>query len=290
MEAHGRSETCPSEASGISAAASEGPPDHESKEGHEKKMMKMKEKVVKGSSEVVDDQSRRVLLDLKLSNDDSNRAGTSNMELNLFNNSINADNNSRDQKRSDQPRVFSCNFCKREFSTSQALGGHQNAHKQERALAKRRQGMDVDAFQHPNFPYYHPYSSISTHSLYGSFNRSLGVRMESMVHKPSSYPWRFGGHGGWSRQTIMSPQSSVDRLRSESFQAHNISGVLGSTSSRLIQESGAVLRNLGGSSAKIMAEIRPSSSSSDYLRREEPPESDHCANAPAAGLDLSLKL
>jgi hypothetical protein len=90
MEAHGRSETCPSEASGISAAASEGPPDHESKEGHEKKVMKMKEKVVKGSSEVVDDQSRRVLLDLKLSNDDSNRAGTSNMELNLFNNSINA--------------------------------------------------------------------------------------------------------------------------------------------------------------------------------------------------------
>jgi hypothetical protein len=87
----------------------------------------------------------------------------------------------------------------------------------------------------------------------------------------------------------MSPQSSVDRLRSESFQAHNISGVLGS-SPRLIQESGAVLRNLGGSSAKIMAEIRPSSSSSDYLPREEPPESDHCANAPAAGLDLSLKL
>lgn len=90
MEAHGRSETCPSEASGISAAASEGPPDHASKEGHEKKMMKMKEKVVKGSSEVDDDQPRRVLLDLKLSKDDSNRAGTSNMELNLFNNSINA--------------------------------------------------------------------------------------------------------------------------------------------------------------------------------------------------------
>lgn len=87
----------------------------------------------------------------------------------------------------------------------------------------------------------------------------------------------------------MSPQSAVDKLRSESFQAHN-NGVLGS-SSRLIQESGAVLRNLGGSSAKILAEIRPSSNStSDYLRREEPPESDHCADAPAAGLDLSLKL
>lgn len=90
----------------------------------------------------------------------------------------------------------------------------------------------------------------------------------------------------------MSPQSSVDKLRLEGFQAHN--GVLGlptgsNISSRLIQESGALLRNLGGSSAKIMAEIRPSSSSSDYLPPEEPPENDHCSDAPA-GLDLSLKL
>jgi hypothetical protein len=80
MEAHGRSETCPSEASGISAAASEGPDDHHPlKEGFDKTMMKMKDKVVKGS-ELAADQPQRVLLDLKLSNDDS-----TNMELNLFN-------------------------------------------------------------------------------------------------------------------------------------------------------------------------------------------------------------
>lgn len=78
-------------------------------------------------------------------------------------------------------RVFSCNYCRRKFFSSQALGGHQNAHKRERTLAKR--AMRVGMFTER-------YTSLASLPLHGSSSfHPLGIQAHAAMHQnhmPSS--------------------------------------------------------------------------------------------------------
>ncbi|GER51935.1 zinc finger family protein [Striga asiatica] len=98
-------------------------------------------------------------------------------------------------------REYGCKYCEKKFSNKQALGGHQNAHKVQRAVEKSAQEMHQNVSFGP-FPYYGTGPMMAYPGMgpfLASYGRSHGLVLQRPGGPFTGYPYGpgFGRYPGW---------------------------------------------------------------------------------------------
>ncbi|KAI9082076.1 hypothetical protein K1719_036001 [Acacia pycnantha] len=76
----------------------------------------------------------------------------------------NGERATRKNNNNNQQRNLGCKFCEKKFRSSQALGGHQNAHKRERMLSRLGREIDMGTFGYCGV-HFCPFSTMANYAF-----------------------------------------------------------------------------------------------------------------------------